>query len=366
VATREERAFYSAAFDRIARRDPAAALARLDLVPAGESREKAVRAIADVWTPRDAAAAFAWASRLTGPERAAALESTLTILADTDPLKTIDYAQKSLVSPALERTVSHALQRLTLTDPQAAAGLVQLLPPGELQTFASLDLARALALRDPPAALAWIKTLPAGEIQRLALNNALTSWLAGNAPAARQYVAAMPPGPAQDSAASHLAALLGALNPPDAIAWTQTLASSSARDAALISIASAWAQQDAPSATRWAGTLPESPLQQAALTGALSYWVLRDAAAAREHVRTLPPAAQAGVAEFVAPLLAQSAPEATLAWAQTLADAAAREAALAAAYARWFGNAPAAARVWLAASALPAETKARLAHGPGG
>ncbi len=365
VATREERAFYSAVFDRIARRDIPAALTRLALVPEGESREKAVRAIADVWTPRDAAAAFAWASQLTGPERDAALESTLIILADTDPLKTIDYAQKSLLSPTLERTVSHALQRLMLTDPQGAAGLVKLLPPGDLQTFAALDVARALALHDPPAALTWIKTLPAGQIQRLALNNALTSWVVNDAPAASQYVAHMTPGPDQDSASSYLAALLAALNPPNALAWAQTLASGSARDAAFISIASAWAQKDAPAATRWAGTLPESPLQQAALTGALSYWVLQDAAAAREHVRTLPPATQVGAAEFVAPLLAQSAPVATLEWAQTLADAAARNAALTSAYARWLANAPAAARAWLAASSLPAETKARLANSSG-
>jgi hypothetical protein len=366
VANREERAFYSALFDRLARRDLAAAVARLDLVPGGESRDKAVRAIADVWTARDPAAAFAWAQQLTGPERAAALESTLTLLADTDPLKTIEYAQKSLTSPALERTVSHALERLTLTDPKGASGLVSLLPPGELQTFAALDVARGLATHDPQAALAWIKTLPEGQIQRLALNNALTSWVVNDEAAASQYVARMPAGPDQDSATGYLAALLAAFNPSNAIVWTQTLTSTSAREAALLSIASAWAQKDPPAATQWAGLLPESPLQQAALTGALSYWVLRDGPAAREHVRTLSAAVQPAAAEFVAPLLAQSDPGATLAWAQTLPVPEARDRALAAAYGRWLVNAPDAARAWLATASLPAETKARLAPATGG
>jgi uncharacterized protein CbrC (UPF0167 family) len=97
-----------------------------------------------------------------------------------------------------------------------------------------------------------------------------------------------------------------------------------------------------------------------ALTGALSYWTLADAAAARDFVASLPAATQTVAAASIAPQLAQRDPAATLAWAQTLAVPAAREAAVAAAYARWFDNAPAAARTWLDAANLPNEFKNRL------
>jgi hypothetical protein len=82
--------------------------------------------------------------------------------------------------------------------------------------------------------------------------------------------------------------------------------------------------------------------------------------AARDFVALLPAAAQTVAAASIAPQLAQRDPVATLAWAQTLAAPAAREAAVAAAYARWFDNAAAAARVWLDAAHLPIEFKNRL------
>jgi hypothetical protein len=77
-------------------------------------------------------------------------------------------------------------------------------------------------------------------------------------------------------------------------------------------------------------------------------------------VTTLPAATQRAAAASIAQQLAQRDPVSTLAWAQILAIPAAREAAVAAAYERWFDNAPAAARTWLDAANLPSEFKNRL------
>jgi hypothetical protein len=103
ATTRTERAFYGVMFDRMARHNPAAAAARLAAVPEGEGRTLAVRAVAEVWTTLDPAAAFAWAEQLKGTERTTALESHLTILADTAPRQAIEHAQKALAGAALER-----------------------------------------------------------------------------------------------------------------------------------------------------------------------------------------------------------------------------------------------------------------------
>jgi hypothetical protein len=151
-----------------------------------------------------------------------------------------------------------------------------------------------------------------------------------------------------------------AREPANALAWAQSLSAATAREAALVSLASAWAQADPAAATRWASTQVVGAAATPALTGALSYWTLADAAAARDFVASLPAATQTVAAASIAPQLAQRDPAATLAWAQTLAVPAAREAAVAAAYARWFDNAPAAARTWLDAANLPIEFKNRL------
>ncbi|MBS0630756.1 MAG: hypothetical protein JSS11_02500 [Verrucomicrobia bacterium] len=365
VTTRAEQAFYAGLFERMAGRDPAAAATHLAAVPEGGGRAQAVRAIAEVWTARDSAAAFAWSRQLREPDRTAALESHLAILADTAPREAIEHARQALDGPARERAISRAIQHLMLTDPKAAAGLVSLLPPGELQMFAAIDVAHEFGARDPQAALAWLKTLPEGEVQRLALNNLLSAWGATDGEAAGNYVAAMEPGPAQDAAAAHLAAILTLTNPRTAFTWAQKLPAESARDVAFVSIATAWAQQNASAAARWAGSLPEGPRQQAALLGAISHWVTHDAAGARDFIRTLPPASQRAAAESAAQLLALTDPSATLLWAQTLPDPAARDAAITSAYQRWLMSAPAAARAWLASADISSATRNRLA-GPVG
>jgi len=359
VTTRDQAAIYNVIFDTFTRESPAMAVSRLAFVPTGPGRENALRALASVWLRVDAPAALAWAQHLPLADRAPAIESALHELTHTDPLQVIELAQTSLTGSALERTLFLAFQKLTLTDPAAAAGVVPLLPAGDTQTRAAIDVARALAAQNPASALDFIAQLPSGATSTLALNSVLTSW-ANAAPAtAAQYVAAMPSGPGQDAAAAQLAGLL-AREPAHALAWVQSLSSANARAAAQVSLASAWAQRDPAAATRWVSTQVVGPAATPALMGALSYWALSDAAAARDFVALLPEATQIVAASAIAPQLAQRDPVSTLAWAQTLASPAAREAAVATAYARWFDNAPTLARTWLDAANLSSEFKNRL------
>lgn len=362
VATREQRAIYSSLFAQLAA-DPASAVARLTAVPAGEGRDFALRALADGWSRTDPAAALAWARSLAGADRPPAMEAVLATLGTTDPLRAIELAHETLTGAAFERTLVAALQALTRTDPKAAGALVNTLTPGDAQTQAALAVARALAAQNPGDALAWARTLAAGDTQRLAVNNVLEIWAAKDPVAAGQYVVRMNAGPEQETAAGHLARLLAA-NPAGAIAWAQSFTSEPSRQAALVNLASAWAQRDPAAAARWAGSLASPDVRTPALHGALSYWVMQDSGAARNFIFGLTGETQTEAAAYLAPRLAQQDPVAAIAWTQSLPSAGAREAALSAAYARWMGNAPAAAKAWLAAANLPAATKARLAGPP--
>lgn len=359
AGTREDRAIYSELFSRMAQADAATAIQRLALVPSGEGRANALRAVADAWARSDPAAALAWARSLPDEDRPPAMETVLRELTEREPARAIELAQQTLSGPALERTVFEALRRLAAADPREAAGLVRLLPPGEMQTLVAVDVAGSLAGQDVGAALAWVDTLPAGPAQSLALNQVIAHWARRDPAGAGRHVAALPPGPLQEGAALQLGAIWGA-EPAAALAWSGTLPEGKTRRDAVAAIVSGWAQREPEAATRWTAAQPAGAVSSAAFEGALSYWILQDAPAVREFVRELAGDVQVRAATAIAPALAQKDPLATLAWAESLPLPPARDAARAAAFARWRGNAPAAADAWLGTANLPAETKAKL------
>jgi hypothetical protein len=281
VVTREERFFYSAMFDRLARENPSLAIERLALVPAGEARENAVRALMDVWVRADGAAAKAWAQGLPEPaDRNVAVESVINELAPRDPRGAVDLAKKSLTGPALTRTLSRAVQILTATDPDGAASLVGLLPPGDVQTMAAVQIARAFADRNIDLALEWVKSLSIDLTRWTAFNSVLSVWAQKDPSAAARYVLEMPPGQPLDFAARHLAMILAA-NPREAVMWADALPSESAKESARPMIASTWAQRAPAEAVNWAASLRERPPYTDTITAAYSYWMLQDANAAR-------------------------------------------------------------------------------------
>jgi hypothetical protein len=350
ISNREQLAVYNVLFDQLAQGDVARAKRALDLVPAGEGRENAVRALATKWASRSFDEALAWAGSLNNTdERSAAVESALLVLSPNDALRAITLAQQFLSGPALERSLTGSLRRLTRHDPFAAASLVTQLPSGNPQTAAALDVARALATKEPETAINWIRTLPAGELQSLALNNVIDIWSAKDPATAKRYVSEMPAGAALDSASGQLARDLAATDPRAAIAWASDISNASAQDEAVVAIASTWARTDPADATRWAATLPtDSPARMQALKGALSYWALQDTAAAGAFVPLLSEAEQPAAIAAVAPALTRSDAAAALAWTQSLSNGDIRTLAIDAVVASWGDTAPDAAARWVA------------------
>lgn len=363
VSTREQQIVYNALFAEWAQRDPLAAAARLESVPADAGRENAIRALAETWAQHDFKAAFAWATQAPTSERSVAVESALSALVVIDPSHAIELARQTLSGPALERTLTAALERLVVSDAQAAAGVVSSLSASEVPSNAAAQVAQALAAKDPAAAMQWANTLPDGNARKVARARALEVWAARDPNAAAQYVSAMPAGSGQQDAVALLAWRLGRDDAPQAIAWATSLPAEAGRAAALARVADGWATRDPAGAAHWIAGEASDQLGQLApstLNAALSYWVLKDPAATGDFVRLLSPTQQAAAAEFVAPLLAQQDPAQALRWAESLPAAQAHDTAITAAYQRWVQNAPAAAQAWLSTATLTPELKARL------
>lgn len=288
ATNRDDRNVFSLLFDRFARENITLAIDRLQRVPAGESRENALRALTDAWVRLDPPAAMAWARQLTDPaDRNIALESNLRDLAQREPGQAILQAPEFLAGPGLERVLQFAFQILSSQDPTRASQMLMSLPPGDAQTMVTMDVARALAMRNTEAALAWARTLPIDFTQWLALTSILSVWVQKDPLAAARYVVEMAPGPTLDYVAGQFAAYVAA-KPPEAIMWAEALPSTSARDAAFVTIASIWAQRAPLEALRWAGTLEGEPLRTNALAGAHSLWRLQDPRAAQAWLDAAP------------------------------------------------------------------------------
>lgn len=288
ATNRDERNVFAMLFSRFAQENVTLALERLNRVPAGESRESALRALLDAWVRAAPDAAMAWARALPdASERNLALESLFRELALRDPAAAIDRAPRELTGANLERVLQIAFQVLATSDPTRAARLLESLPPGDVQTIAVMDIARALAVSDVPRALAWANSLGIDFTRWLALSSVLSVWAQRDALAAANYVVEMPPGPALDYIAGQFAAVMAA-KPQDAILWAEALASTSARDAAFVTIASSWAQRAPLDAVRWALSLAGEPLRTNALAGAHSMWRLHDPRGAQAWLDAAP------------------------------------------------------------------------------
>lgn len=357
----EERVVYNVIFDQLAADNAQEAVKFLKDAPEGECRVNAVRALAIRWADQDIEAALGWARGLDDPAiRGPALESVLFELAEADPWRTFAVAVENLSGDELERNVARVLKELKAIDPEKAGTLVRLLPPGETQTHASLDIARALADRSPALALEWGATLPSEELQQLVLHNVLDVWM-GSAPAgACDYVLAMPAGPAQERAAAHLAENLAVQDSAAAIAFAERLQDAAARQAALVAAASGWARRDAGAATRWAVGLGESAsLRADAMDATLSYWVLSDSDAAVRYVRRLAAGAVRDDAlDTLSTLLSVQQPELAMDLASAIGSPKLRNGALTAVYAEWVSRDPDAAGKWLgSAEVTPADRR---------
>ncbi len=259
---------YAAVFDGWAS-DPgaaAAAAAAAAAIPIGESRARALRAVSDEWSREDPKAALDWAS---------ALPST-----DSVALK------QALIEAAAQQP---ALAAQYLGDLQDASG----------RAAAISAIAAGMAKTDPGAALDWLDQTATGA----AYDNSVKSILASSA--------------RSDPAAA--AMLLNKITDPGD------------RQAVIASLAGTWGKANPQAALAWAQTLPDADAtsRSAALSSIVASWSKSDPAAALAFVQNSPdPTAYLAAAPTLAQVMAQTDPQAALAWANSLPAGAAKDQAL--------------------------------------
>ena len=228
-----------AALESWSRIDPAKAQARVNDLPEGSFRQRAIKALAMQMAAGDpkAAIAFARENLQDGKSRKDAIAAAIDGLAQRSPQEAVSLI--SGLSSGQERTdaILAACRTLSDIEPSAATGLLELLPDGQAKTAAAMNLAFGMAAQDPEAAKAWAQRLPEGRTRTDALLIVTDS--------------------------------LMEVDPAAAARWASSLADADGRARIEERIASQWAQRDPEAAVAWLGRISDPEVKSRALASAV-------------------------------------------------------------------------------------------------
>ena len=119
-------------------------------------------------------------------------------------------------------------------------------------------------------------------------------------------------------------------------------------------------------AMAWVGTLPAGEAKNSALAETVSQWAQKDVAGATAYMKGLAAGVETdGTRARFAQAVVRSNPLEAVAWANTITDPKARTASLGEVVGSWMRSDADAAKQWVAASPLPAETKTEIMSGAG-
>lgn len=215
--------------------------------------------------------------------------------------------------------------------------------------------------RDAAGALAGWRALP-DDAAKAALAGALAQELvAGDLPAA---IAALEAA-ADDVPGRWLsAALLSAWalrHPSTAADWASRQPPGRMRDRAIPIVALSWAGRDSPAAAHWIESLPSSAGRTAGLLHATREWAARDPIGAGAWLSTMPADSDRDRALSThVEVLAIESPETAARWLSTLPPAEQPAQLIEEIARQWLAVHPAAARAWIAETALPPERRDAL------
>ena len=192
----------------LAAKDPAAAFAWCERLPAGTLVLQAREAALERWTARDPAAALAAALAVQTPDRTRLVEKVTTDWSRSDPGAALAWARQQPGDTGV-RCAAVALAQLATKDaPSARAHLDEWiqsaggLPPLEKSlpgvqhplVDAAATVTSALAHTDPVAATAWARQLPEGEVRKEVLSRHFCDWAAVAPKDAETYASTLPGG----------------------------------------------------------------------------------------------------------------------------------------------------------------------------
>lgn len=136
--------------------DPKRALDMLDGMPPGQNRSSMLASIASAWLSRDSDAAIAWIDSLPAADKFMAVQNGCWQLAQENPAKAAAFLSTLPVNNQTSHQFSQLASQWAQQDPEAARKWVESLPAGQTRQQAMGGIIGALAQTDPAKAAAMI------------------------------------------------------------------------------------------------------------------------------------------------------------------------------------------------------------------
>jgi hypothetical protein len=326
------------------------------------------------------------------------LEAALAKVGDGD----LGLALAVLTHPDFEVSGREFRQRLLerwgAKDPQAATAWIGRMSPGDARDEAFSDVARGWAMRDVEAARSWALALSEPSARDGALIQVGYELARTRPVEAMEMAIAMQPTRRRDELLNFSATQWASQAPADAVDWASQISEESLRTRLLkdiltewgdgdpmaaataavksmpegreqndtvVGIVQRWAQTEPNTAGAWVAAFPDGELRESAGRELVTIWADQAVEEAGQWLDALPAgnfrdtAVSAYVAKIL-PMVPQTASE----WAMQIADPVRRAEELERVGSGWLESDAAAARAWIAQSALSAEAKARLLSPP--
>jgi len=325
----QRRGLEQMALQTVAQRDPQAALARLAEMPRGEQREQLLQTVARSFGEHDAAAALAWARALQPPEPGV-LAQVIAGVANNDPMRAIDLAAE-ITSPMEQmQALQTAYMWATARDPTLFAPL--------LDRALAQSNAQARQMLVQSLAANWAASDPAKATEWLLANGSrapadvvtqIASQYARVDPtAAASYVQRMP-SDARGAWLRGVAASYAQTDPRGALDWVEQFRGSAEYDEAAIAVVRPAASVDPAGAARVLESIEREDYKRSAASMVAAMWASRDpAAAANWAAGQRDPTTRMTAVNGVAQNWAAQDPAAAQAWVLSQPSGQARDSAL--------------------------------------
>ena len=224
-----------------AAKDPAGTAQAMTQEVGNAALQKAFGTMAAAWMERDPAAARAWVDGLpAGEARDAALEKGSAALGKTDPAGALDW-----VAQLAPGKLPETFQTVFADNPQAAASSLEVtlarLPAKDAGPLIG-EVARNFGMLKPQEGIVWLNNLPDEVDAGPAARTFAAGWAGRDRAAASTWAAKVEPGPLRDHISSGLVAGFLGGNPdyPSAIAWASSITDDAQRREALQKVLEPW------------------------------------------------------------------------------------------------------------------------------
>ena len=276
---------YQALFQKWAKEDPEAAIAKLNLIKGNSERQQALQGIAVALVTSDPQRALDLLDGTPpGQSRASMLSSITSAWMSHDSDAAIAWIN-SLPAADRSKAVQNGCWQLIQEDPAKASKFLASLPANSQTNQQFSQLAGQWAQQDLEAAQKWVESLPAGQRREQAMSGIIGT-LAQADPA---KAATLLGGAVVTNQNSHqVGMIVGAwvkTDQPAALAWLDSLGLKGDAQRNIYSqFMQNWGNEDAPAAGRYALGIEDEKTRQQAITSLVGVWGNDDPQATREWI----------------------------------------------------------------------------------